>query len=149
MLPVQFDLPVELALFREAAGDLLNLALFGLDGKMPSDLVAHGFPRPRCQRDVAADDLVVERGEIERDRKWGTLVGGRLPREIKERLDDPMAGIRIAGALVGGGEADAVGVGELEQDGKRDRLPARLCKVSRKECTELSRRLRRLTVINA
>ena len=42
------------------------------------------------------------------------------PFRNEESLDHPLAGIGIARSLVRSGEADAVGVGELEKDGKRD-----------------------------
>ena len=42
------------------------------------------------------------------------------PFRNEESLDHPLAGIGIARSLVRGGEADAVGVGELKEDGKRD-----------------------------
>ena len=42
------------------------------------------------------------------------------PIRVKIGFDDPLGGVRIAGALVGAGEADAVAMGELEENGERD-----------------------------
>ena len=57
------------------AFQLPGFALFGLDGKMTGDLIAAGFTGPWDQRDVATDELVVERCQVEGDgeRRAGSL----------------------------------------------------------------------------
>jgi hypothetical protein len=48
---------------------LLALLLFGLDGGVAGDVVAQAFTRSGWQRNVAADEVLVEAGEVESDGK--------------------------------------------------------------------------------
>jgi hypothetical protein len=59
-LLVELDLAGELPFAVKLGFELGGFALFGLDGLGAGDVVAEGFVRPRGQREVLADELVVE-----------------------------------------------------------------------------------------
>src|SRR3989338_6892925 len=71
---------------------------------------------------MAADDLLVEAGEIERDGQGWPVGIQRLRHGLKAGLDHPFRRIRLAGALPGNCKADLPLVRELKHQREGDGL---------------------------
>ena len=78
-------------------------------------MLREALARARGKRDMAANDLLVEAGEVESDGQQWTLGSQRLRLRLKGGLNDPLRRIGFVSALVGSCKADVVAVDELKE----------------------------------